>query len=252
MDLRPQFISGNSLGVKMVLLDPKRRRRILLNDSTRHGSQSIDPQNELEPLDYYHRTGPLGDVFRAFGGSGCPPRVAVVGLGVGAMAAYAEPGQQFTFYEIDPGVADIARNPAHFTFLSRCRGTCEITLGDALVTLPGAPAGHYGMIVLDAFSADVIPQHLLSPEALDVYLAKLADGGLVVFHVSNVHLDLEPVIGRLAAEAKLAGLSRADLQVSDQERSRGKLPSHYLALTGRLTPAGELLDNPKWKKLGPQ
>ncbi|HUU84768.1 MAG TPA: fused MFS/spermidine synthase [Phycisphaerae bacterium] len=247
MEHTPQLVVTNAFGVKLVLLDTERNLRILLNDGSRHGSQSVDPGRGDEPLDYYHRSGPLGEVFTAFAGADGAGRAAIIGLGVGAMAAYAQPGQHFTFYEIDPAVADVARDTRYFTFLSRCCGTHEVVIGDGRLMLSKAPDRHYDMIVLDAFNADVIPEHLVSPEALDGYLQKLTDGGILVFHISNVYVELAPILGAMAAEADLVCLSRFDREVSDQERAMGKLPSHYAVIARGLADVRPLVDNPAWK-----
>ena len=247
MDSAPQFVSANSFGVKLVVVDAELGLRILLNDAARHGIQSTDAARSDEPLAYYHRSGPLGDVFAAWQGPDANARVAIVGLGVGAMAAYAEPGQHFTFYEIDPMVADIAGDSKYFTFLARCRGTYEIVLGDGLEALARAPDGHYGMIILDAFTSDRIPMHLLSRQALDVYRSKLDDGGVLVFHISNVHQELEPALARLAAEADWGCLARADLDLDEEERSIGKLPSHYLVIARRPEDLRRLAENDRWR-----
>jgi hypothetical protein len=245
----PILAERNFFGVKRVVCDTERNLRILVHGSTDHGSQSMDPKFSGEPLAYYHRSGPAGDIFAAVAGENGARHIAIIGLGVGSMAAYAEPGQHLTFYEIDPAVARIAADPDFFTFLSRCRGTYEIVLGDGRLTLADAPDGHYDLIVLDAFSSDAIPTHLLTREALQLYLRKLARGGVLAFHVSNNYLDLEPVVGRLAAEAGLVCLSRADLNVSEEDRSRGKRPSHYMVMACRAQDIRLLANNPQWKKV---
>lgn len=247
MDYTPQFVVANAFGAKFVLLDAERNLRILLNDGSRHGSQSVEPGRGDEPLDYFHRSGPLGDVFAALGAADRAARVAIIGLGVGAMAAYAQPGQHFTFYEIDPAVADIARDTRYFTFLSRCRGTHEVVIGDGRLMLSQAPDRHYDMIILDAFSSDAIPEHLVSREALDLYLQKLAHAGILVFDISNVHVELAPILGAMAAKAGLVCLSRFDRQVSDEERAIGKLPSQYAVIARGLDDVRVLVDDPAWK-----
>jgi hypothetical protein len=245
----PLHAERNFFGVKRVVRDSERNLRILVHGSTSHGSQSIDPKRSGEPLAYYHRSGPAGEVFSGVAGQGTGRQIAVIGLGVGSMAAYAEPGQHFTFYEIDPAVARIAGDPDYFTFLTQCRGTYDIVLGDGRLTLAEAPDEHYDLIVLDAFSSDAIPTHLLSREALQLYLSKLARGGILAFHVSNNYLDLEPVVGRLAAEAGLVCLSRADLVIREEDESQGKLPSHYMVMARSARDLGSLADHPKWKQV---
>ncbi|MCP4250024.1 MAG: hypothetical protein GY778_23530 [bacterium] len=249
MESIPLYVSANEFGLKRVVLDPDRNLRILLNDNTRHGAQSADPALRAEPLTYFHRAGPLGDVLTAGDPSLDGAQVAIIGLGVGCMAAYAEPGQHFTFYEIDPGVAAIASDPQYFTFLSECRGSYEIVVGDGLESLARAPAGEFDVIILDAFTSDVIPPHLVSADALQTYLSKLAPAGLLVFHITNVHVELQPALAALAADAGLCGLACADLEVTDAERQAGRSASHYVALARDATPLARLAENPRWTDL---
>jgi spermidine synthase len=126
-------------------------------------------------------------------------RIGLVGLGVGELACYAEPGQSWTFHEIDPAVAMLARR--HFHFLQRCGNDPRIVLGDARLTLKSVPDHFYDAIVIDAFTSDSIPVHLLTREALALYRSKLAPDGAILFHVSNMYLDLAPVIAALAQDA---------------------------------------------------
>ncbi len=128
----------------------------------------------------------------------------MVGLGTGTAAAYATAGDRWTFYEIDPGIVRVARDPRYFTYLTDSRAPVEVVLGDARLSMARAPAGAYDLIVLDAFSSDAIPVHLLTREALGMYLEKLAPGGIVMFHLSNRYLNLEPVLGALAKERGLS------------------------------------------------
>ena len=144
-------------------------------------------------------------------------RVGLVGLGTGSLACFARPGDEYRFYEIDPLVVALARE--HFVALDSCEPRGGIVLGDARLALAAEPAGRFDLLVLDAFSSDAIPIHLLTEEAFGVYLRALADEGLVVAHVSNRHLVLAPVLARLAAEIGLAGASRFR-PVPVEERSR--------------------------------
>ena len=173
-------------GVLKVTEDPRDGLRRLVHGNTLHGQQSLEPARRGEPLAYYHRTGPIGDVFEVFSAQAAGANVGVVGLGVGSLACYAREGQSWTFYEIDPGVARIARDARSFTFLSDClAGPPSIVLGDARLRLRDAVDGGFGMLVLDAFSSDAIPVHLLTREALRLYRGKLAQGGLIAMHISN-------------------------------------------------------------------
>ena len=127
-------------------------------------------------------------------------RVAIVGLGAGTLACYARPGQSWTFYEIDPAVVRIARDPGRFTFLSQCAPDALIKLGDARLVIEREPAAAADLLVLDAFSSDSIPTHLLTREAFGDYRRLLSSRGLLLVHISNRFLDLKPVIASAAAE----------------------------------------------------
>jgi hypothetical protein len=174
--------------------------------------------------------------------------VAVVGLGAGTLACYAEPGQHWTFYEIDPIVAQIARGSGYFTFLQESHAaSTEIVLGDARLRLRDAPDHRYKLIVLDAFSSDAIPTHLLTREALRLYLSKLAQGGIIAFHINNNFIDLGPMLGALARDAKLKCLVRRDLNISPADASDGKAPSIWSVMSLCAADLGTLGDDPRWQ-----
>ena len=241
--------SRNFFGVKRVTVDPDDRIRILVHGTTTHGKQFIDPARRDEPLTYYHRTGPLGDIFATFSGDAAKTRVAAIGLGAGSLASYIGPEQSVTFYEIDPEIERIARNPEYFTFLSDCRGDVEVMVGDGRLTLAQSPDRHYGLIVLDAFSSDAIPTHLLTREAIELYLSKLEDDGVLVFHISNRYLNLEPLIAGLGADAGLVGLTRTDTKLTALEEADGKTPSIYAVLARNRKHLGGLANHPDWTPL---
>ncbi|MHC4611184.1 MAG: fused MFS/spermidine synthase, partial [Planctomycetota bacterium] len=241
------YVERNFYGVKYVIESRSGNVRLFRHGSTTHGIQATHPALSREPLAYFHRRGPVGDVFRALSGRHGKSRIAVVGLGVGSMACYAKPGQHFTFYEIDPQVEQIARNPEFFTFLDQCRGSYEVILGDGRLTLGQAPDSHYGIIVLDAFSSDAIPTHLLSREALQLYLSKLEDGGILVFHISNRYVDLQPLLASLAAEEHLACVARDDLDISPEEIETGRLGSRYVVMGRRPEDVAGLAALPNWQ-----
>ena len=191
--------------VRQVTLDHGSTYHVLVHGNTVHGVQRRDAGHLQAPQAYYVPSGPVGQVFATLGlGAGTRP-VGVVGLGAGGLACYGGPGQSWQFFEIDPLVAEIARDPRYFTFLRDCPPRSEVVLGDGRLTLSRVPDAHFGAIVLDAYSSDAIPVHLLTREALSLYLRKLAPGGVLVFHLSSRHLDLAPVLGGLAAGAGLDG-----------------------------------------------
>ena len=184
--------------------------RILEHGTTAHGEQSRDPARRLQPLSYYHPDGPLGRLFAAVGGTRLTQRVAAIGLGAGTVACYARPGEAWTFFEINAAVVRVARDSGLFSFLSECPTRPTIVLGDARRSLAREPDGSFGMILLDAFSSDAIPVHLITREAIELYLAKLAPGGLVVFHISNRFLDLNPVLANATRALGLAARGWSD------------------------------------------
>lgn len=236
-------------GILKVLQDPKDGYHLLYHGTTLHGAQSLNPARRSEPLAYYHRTGPLGQVFTAFSRKPSKTQVAIIGLGTGTIACYGKPGQNWTFYEIDPAVERIARNSKYFTFLSDSPAKVEVVLGDARQSLTQASERHYDLIVLDAFSSDAIPVHLITREALKLYLSKLADHGILVLHISNRYLNLKPVIGGLAQDANLACLVQEDLKLDEAEKKAKKMPSIWVVMGRRLSDLGDLAKNHRWKPL---
>jgi hypothetical protein len=235
-------------GVLRVIHDPEGNFHQLAHGSIVHGQQSLDPSRRREPLTYYHRTGPIGQIFEVFQGRPSIQQVGVIGLGAGSLACYAQPGADWTFFEIDPAVEKIARDPRFFTFLNDCRASkLDVVLGDARLRLKEAPEHCYGLIVLDAFTSDSIPIHLLTREAMRLYVDKLADGGLLAFHISNVYLDLRPILGKLARDANLVCLIRHDAEISVEEARSGKTASLWAVMARREEDLGNLVMDPRWQ-----
>jgi hypothetical protein len=236
-------------GVYRVSDDAERNYRELFHGGTAHGVQSLDASRACEPLAYYTRSGPIGQLFEAYHESPVEDDVAVIGLGAGVMACYHQPPQRLTFYEIDPTVLHIAQNRRFFTFLSDCGPPVRVVLGDARLRLREAPAHGYGMIALDAFSGDSIPTHLLTREALALYLTKLAPNGILAFHVSNRYLDLEGVLGDLAQDAGLACLRNDDAQVSEDQKRGGKFASWWVVMARNANDLQLLTSDKGWRPL---
>lgn len=184
--------------------DPEGDCRHLLNGRTPHGRQFLDPAQRTTPLAFYLEEGPVGDLFRELHRSGRVGDVAVIGLGTGTIASYGRAGQRMTFYEIDPAVVRIARDPSLFTYISDSKAAVDTVLGDARLKLAEAAPGRYDLIAVDAFSSDAIPTHLLTREALALYLEKLTPRGLIAIHISNRYVDLTGLTARLAADGGLA------------------------------------------------
>ena len=179
--------------------------RVLMHGTTIHGAQVIS--GEMKSADgrpsmvtYFGPLSPMAALFEAAKKKkGGPIRVAVVGLGAGMMACYLRERDSLDFYEIDRTVVKIALDPAKFEFVSACKPDAKVVLGDARLTLADTPNGHYDLIVMDAFSSDAVPVHLLTREAMALYLRKLAPGGLVGSHVMNRHLELPSVVAGIAS-----------------------------------------------------
>jgi spermidine synthase len=196
-------------------------------------------------LSYFHRAGPIGQIFARVPLASTAPRVAVLGLGVGTLASYRTATQHWTFYEIDPVVEDIARNDAYFTYLRACGEACGVTIGDGRVSLARAEPHTYGVIVLDAFSSDAVPMHLITREALALYLSKLAPGGVIVFNISNLHLSFQGVLSRMAADAGLAALwQREPPDAGSWEL--GKFPSEWFIVARDRGDFGGLNLDSRW------
>ncbi len=240
-------------GVLRVMTDFPPGLNTLMHGRTLHGMERRDanPLVRDMPLSYYFPTGPIGQVFATFQGTPVVDRVGVIGLGVGSLAAYGKKGQDFTFFEIDPAVERIARNPAFFHYLEDSAARWRVITGDARLSLAREPDGEFGLIVVDAFSGDAIPVHLLTREAIRVYLAKLARGGLVALHISNDYLDLLPAVQELAVDAGLVNLyideTRRPLPLN--ELVYGRRPSQWVILARRWDDLARLARDPRWQPI---
>lgn len=243
-------VERSYFGVYRVALNPQLRRVTLHHGTTLHGAQSVIPSLRLVPLTYYHPSGPSGDVFTYAPAAAKPVRnVGVVGLGAGSLACYGHPAEHWTFYEIDPVVARIALDRRLFTFLRDCPPSVRIKLGDARLTLRRAPRGSHDVLVLDAFSSDAIPVHLLTREAFRLYLSLLAPHGVIFVHISNEHVDLEPVLAAVAAELHLSSRVRRDFQIPDNDAADGRTPAVWAVLSRSSGDLGPLWDAARWEPL---
>jgi hypothetical protein len=219
------------------------------NGTTIHGAQFPDSERRTQPTTYYHSAGPIGQLFKALGPRLENRRVGIVGLGAGTILCYARPGQEWTFFEIDPLVERIARNPDYFTFLHDCPVQPRVVLGDARLTLASERPGSYAMLVLDAFSSDAIPVHLMTREALALYERLLEPGGVLLVNISNQHLQLEPEVAALAADAGLVGLISEHKADPAQQVLQLDYSCDWAVLVRRKEDAGELGHNPDWRGL---
>jgi len=215
-------------GVHRVTRDPGNSVNILYHGSTVHGVQSLDPARRDTPLGYYHPSGPSGSVVQAMAGQPDKTNIAMVGAGTGALAVLAGAHQHVTLFEIDPAVVRIASDPEYFTYLEDARASTETIVGDGRISLARSTT-RFDLIVLDAFSSGTIPLHLLTEEAFDLYMDRLAPGGALLFHISNRHLELAPVLGAHARDRRLAAFEWIDVR-DDDAVEEGIFGSHWVIL----------------------
>lgn len=247
----PLFLERNFYGTVRVTVSPQFGWHDLVHGSTLHGSQMWSEGRPINrPMTYYAPEGPVGDIFATMTGT---PAVAVGGLGAGSLAYYAKPGQPWTFYEIDPAVIHIAQDPDLFSFLTEnFPGGAGLTIvtGDARLGLDRASPAAFGLVVLDAFNSDAVPVHLLTREAIAMYLDKLAPGGRVAFHTSNFHLDLNTVLAAAAGDLKLAARCRYDNVDPEASVRTGRVNSTWVVLA-RTDHDLQGLDARGWRPLRP-
>jgi SAM-dependent methyltransferase len=203
-----RLLDRNFYGVLKVsdtgTLEDRYSRRILSHGSIIHGAQFLQPGRGREPITYFHPDSGIGLAIRSRDSSN-PLRVGIIGLGAGIIAAYGRTGDVYRFYEINPLVVKIAKT--EFTYLLDSRADMEVILGDARLSLEREAAQDYDIFIVDAFSGDAIPIHLLTREALQLYLRHLKKDGILALHISNLYIDLKPVIQRLAEKAGMEAVA---------------------------------------------
>lgn len=188
----------------------------LFHGTTKHGAQRLPAALAQIPLTYYSRPGPMGQLFKVYDSQDADWTIGSVGLGAGALACYAKTTQHWTLYEIDPLVLEIASNPLYFTYLQHCAAHFAVRIGDARLSLEHEPDHKFDLLVMDAFSSDAVPTHLLTEEALLLYFNKLKPNGILAFHVTNRHLLLKKVLSIHAEHLHLAALIQEFVPSQDQ------------------------------------
>ena len=236
-------------GVHEVQHDASGRFRILMHGTTIHGAQHLDEGRRTEPLTYYVREGPLGQIVDTLRARNPALEIAAVGLGAGNLACHRRASYRLSFFEIDPSVVRIARDTRYFSFLADCAPEARIVLGDARLSLRQEPNDHFDLIVLDAFSSDAIPVHLLTREAFVLYLEKLAPGGVLAVHISNWYMRLEPVVAALAADAGLRARVRHFSASPRQQAAEFKFSATWVALARHPATLDAVAPEGAWKPL---
>jgi hypothetical protein len=236
-------------GVNQVLYNSEENNHAFIHGTTLHGKQSLDPQRQNEPLTYFTKTGPIGQLFQSSNTEKRFSRIGVMGLGIGTLAAYSQPEQNWTFYEIDPTVKKIASDPEYFTFLQNAKAPISIVLGDGRLSIGKVSDRFYDLLIMDAFSSDSIPVHLITREAIELYLKKLSSHGLLALNITNRYIDLVPVIQSLAHDHNLFAIAQWDKNITAEEHRLGKTPSHWVILARDRRDFGNLTNDPKWQSL---
>ncbi|MCA9264119.1 MAG: fused MFS/spermidine synthase [Planctomycetales bacterium] len=209
--------------------DPEQHRIEMVHGRVVHGLQFVSEHKRMMPTAYYHERSGVGRALRNCQASG-PVHVGVVGLGAGTLATYGRAGDRFRFYEINPDVIRLAQE--EFTYLSESQAEITVDLGDGRLSLEHEASNAFDLLVIDAFSGDAIPTHLLTGEALEVYRKHLKRDGILAIHYSNLHFDLEPVIAGLAESG---GLQFVSIK-TDRDVARGHDPAHWALLMDRSEP----------------
>jgi len=219
-----------------------------IHGNTVHNRQLRGEANEAYPLSYYAPEGSFGQAIDAVRADKGRLKVAAIGLGAGALACHIQKDEDWVFYEIDPLVEKMARDPALFSFIDKCAPDVPIKIGDARLTLADEAKGSHDMIIVDAFSSDAIPAHLMTVEALELYQSLLKEDGFVFFHTSNRNLDVTSVAINIAEAAGYG--SRATLFISDKTMKHHKLVNSSAAvMVGKEASLERIFaDNPDWKK----
>lgn len=217
-------------GVSRVISIPGTTINMLFHGSTIHGTQDLSESMRLEPLYCFHRKSPIGDVFRGLKSGIKKLKVGIIGLGTGAMAAYGRNGDSIDFYEIDPAVIEIAQDRTMFTYLEDSKADVKIIYGDGRRALGGKPSQSYDLLVMDAFSSDAIPVHLITEEAFKTYFDKLSLKGICAINISNRHLRLESLIKAMALRTGYSVAIRNDKTVTSADEKIGLAPSKWAIL----------------------
>lgn len=241
------YAERNFFGVVRVAKESNPAVMTMYHGTTNHGAQSQDPDQRLVPQTYYVPGSPLAQVFDFLIVRRPGAQLSVLGLGTGSIACFGRKGQTLTYYEIDPAVERVARNPELFTLLRDCPPEVKVVLGDGRLTLAKMPNGSQDLLVMDAFTSDAVPMHLLTKEAMAMYWTKLQPNGLLVYHISNRYLDLEPVLATLATDAKVEAF------IQDYDGSQSNNPtasSSTWVIMARPGPTAEFIaSDSRWRRL---
>lgn len=239
-------------GVVKALETADGSHHIMAHGTTSHGAMRIDRiESPPVPLAYYHRSGGIASSLFAAQAKAVdtPIDVGIVGLGAGSLQCHRRPGEIWTSFEIDQSVVDMASNPALFRFLSECSGEGPIIIGDARITLEKQPDAAFDYLLIDAFSSDSIPVHLLTEEALRLYRSKLKPDGILAFHISNRYMELRSLIAAMAPRIGMEGYAGRFDPPSGTIQNALINASEVAVLVNSKQSLGNLAKDPRWKPL---
>jgi hypothetical protein len=241
------FMDRSFFGAHMVKDDTERGLRTYSNGTTVHGIQRlVDLTAERPmPVSYYHPDLPMAQVLQSRLGKSASD-IGIVGLGIGALACYRQPGQTYHYYEIDSLVDRVARDPSLFTYMSRCAGTQPTYLGDARIVLEGQTDLRMSVVVVDAYSSDAVPVHLTTTEAMQLYLDRTTQNGVVLYHISNRFYDIEVPLARSAA-ALGANIWLHDEQITARQHADGAAASRVVMIARPGADIADILANGNWQ-----
>lgn len=223
------------------------RLHLLMHGTTLHGMQFLDPALSKRPLTYYSLNGPLNEIFQIVNQQPATKTIGVVGLGSGATACYAQPQDTWRYFEIDPVVIEIAQNQQFFSFLSQCTPQAPVIVGDARISL-AHETQPFDLLMMDAYSSDAIPTHLITVEAIELYLSKVKSDGIIAFHISNRYLNLEPVLHDLAAELGLLALVH-EYNTDQSVLEEGNIGTKWVIFTKNQALYQQFIDQYQWQNL---
>lgn len=242
------FAERSFYGAVRVLDTEDHAWRIFMHGTTLHGVQSLSPEGSRIPAGYYGPLTPVGQAMRKLNDAGGVNNVAMLGLGAGAMACYARPGQSWSFFEIDPLVVRVARDPTLFTYLSQCTPDAPMIVGDARLELAKQKSGAYDVLFADVFSSDAVPTHLITREAMTLYLDRVSPKGVVLIHVTNRNLALADVAARAAMAAGAVVLHQ---RYTPAEQSFANVRAEVIAIARTNEALAPLSTDPAWQVANP-
>ncbi|MDX2105991.1 MAG: fused MFS/spermidine synthase [Candidatus Melainabacteria bacterium] len=250
-DPRVVLTKRNFFGLTRIKVDNYNNLCEILDGATVHGGQSLDPQERMQPYYYYSEESPIWSLLKVLTHSIGLKKHGIIGMGAGTMAAYAAPGQKMTMFEINPNVISIATNPFYFTFIYdavKRKAKVDIKTGDGRIEMAKEPDKSFSYIVVDAYSSDAIPLHLMTKEAIALYQNKLTDGGAISFHITSTYYDVSPVLAKTAQSLGLYAIYLDDYQKKDSLAPE-EADSKWVVLAKDPALVRKLIEEFKWKPI---